>query len=189
MPGDHEILDAALQQFRERGITRTTADDIARQAGVNRTTLYRRFGSKDGFVRAAILLEVSRTMAEIKSRADAVDGYPARLTEGFVVAVRVLRSHPLLRRALTIDRSDSLEQLTIASAGILELATDFVLEMVAEAKAGYGVPPSASDPATAALLVRLLHSLVLIPDAPPRLRTTTELRQFAREQLVPLFAT
>ena len=41
------ILDAALVEFDRHGIRRVALDDVARRAGVSRTTIYRRFANRD----------------------------------------------------------------------------------------------------------------------------------------------
>jgi AcrR family transcriptional regulator len=50
---DVAILEAALEQLALTGVRRTSADDVARRAGVNRATLYRRFGSREQLLAAA----------------------------------------------------------------------------------------------------------------------------------------
>ena len=63
---DTRIKEAALEQFSLVGIRRTSADDIAKRAGVNRATLYRRMGGREEITRAALSHEVRRTLAEIE---------------------------------------------------------------------------------------------------------------------------
>lgn len=46
------ILNAALDRFGRYGLRRTSMEDIARQAGVSRTSIYFHFGSKDQVFRA-----------------------------------------------------------------------------------------------------------------------------------------
>ena len=41
------ILDAAVVEFEQHGFRRVALDDVARRAGVSRTTIYRRFASRD----------------------------------------------------------------------------------------------------------------------------------------------
>jgi len=48
------ILDTAIKLFCEEGIHATGVDRIIEQSGVSRMTLYNRFGSKQGLVRAAL---------------------------------------------------------------------------------------------------------------------------------------
>lgn len=44
------LVAAAFELFEERGFDATTAEDIARRAGVGRTTFFRTFGSKDDVI-------------------------------------------------------------------------------------------------------------------------------------------
>ena len=51
---DRLILETAKRLLRERGYDRLTMDGVAREAGVARTTVYRRYGDKADLVSAAI---------------------------------------------------------------------------------------------------------------------------------------
>ena len=42
-----QILDAALEEFAERGFAATTMDDIARRCGLSKGGLYAHFAGKD----------------------------------------------------------------------------------------------------------------------------------------------
>lgn len=57
----HQLLDAALQVFIERGYARASMDAVARTAGVSRKTLYARYASKAEVLTAVVnrLLESS----------------------------------------------------------------------------------------------------------------------------------
>ena len=54
---DRLILEAAKRQLRELGYDRLTMDAVASQAGVARTTVYRRYRDKVDLVSAAIDIE------------------------------------------------------------------------------------------------------------------------------------
>jgi AcrR family transcriptional regulator len=54
---DRAILEAALDLFVKRGFDRVSIDDIAEQAGVARTTVYRRWTSKAALIAEAIASE------------------------------------------------------------------------------------------------------------------------------------
>lgn len=51
---DRRLLLAALELLAERGYKGATTREIARRAGVNEVTLFRRFGSKEALLRAAL---------------------------------------------------------------------------------------------------------------------------------------
>jgi len=48
------ILDAAVVEFEQHGFRRVALDDVARRAGISRTTIYRRFRNKDELIAAVI---------------------------------------------------------------------------------------------------------------------------------------
>ena len=48
------VLDAAAGCYLTLGVTKTTASDIARAAGMSRATLYRRFGSHEAIFMAVL---------------------------------------------------------------------------------------------------------------------------------------
>ena len=68
---DQAILQAALELFTEHGHAGTSIEQIARRAGVGKLTVYRRWGSKDELIAAA----VESARGEIPSPAtDELDG-------------------------------------------------------------------------------------------------------------------
>lgn len=54
MDPSERLLLAALELLSERGYKGATTKEIARRAGVNEVTLFRRFGSKEALLRAAL---------------------------------------------------------------------------------------------------------------------------------------
>src|SRR5436309_4410355 len=71
---DRLLLEAARRQLRDVGYARLTMDAVAREAGVARTTLYRRYRDKAELVSAAIdrLRRPSRRPDTGSARADLV---------------------------------------------------------------------------------------------------------------------
>ena len=59
------ILDAALVEFDRHGIRRVSLEDVARRAGVSRTTIYRRFANREELVAAVMDRENARLFADI----------------------------------------------------------------------------------------------------------------------------
>jgi AcrR family transcriptional regulator len=49
------VIEALLGELAEHGLAGTTMEGVARRAGVNKTTLYRRWGSKEDLVLDALL--------------------------------------------------------------------------------------------------------------------------------------
>lgn len=49
------VIDAVLRELSETGYARLRIEDVAERAGVNKTTIYRRWGSKSGLVATALI--------------------------------------------------------------------------------------------------------------------------------------
>ncbi len=66
-----EVLDAATQLFWEKGYKGTSVNDLVEAMGLNKQSMYKEFGSKDGLFLACIDNYVSNTtqkLSEILSR-------------------------------------------------------------------------------------------------------------------------
>lgn len=187
------LLDAAVEQLVLTGVRRTSADDIARRAGVNRATLYRRVGTKDEIVHQAFLRETVRSLARIEA---AIGKVPAAGTPGFdpvayvvrffTVTLAEVRGHDLLDRLLRTDREATLVSLTTDAGDILALAAGLVADRIRSLRLYVGHDRTDDVPAIAAALARLTQSLLLTPDGPPATRTAAQRRTFVEAVVVPL---
>ena len=88
-------LDAAAACYLRLGVARTTAADIAREAGFSRATLYRRFGSHEA-VFLAVLTRESEAMAVEAGEHLAAFADPAeQVIEGMLFSIGQIRSRPV----------------------------------------------------------------------------------------------
>src|SRR5687767_15381502 len=98
---EERVLDAALRCIARWGVAKTTLDDIAREAGVSRATVYRLFpGGKDTVVRAAVAAEVDAVGAELAARTAPLDDVEDVLVAVITYGTEVLRRHPALQYLL-----------------------------------------------------------------------------------------
>ena len=102
------ILDAARTTFAELGYQRTTTREIASRAGVHEPLLYRRFGSKAGLFRAAVLVPFGEVVSSYLRLWRGQLEEPVSLRElvtNFVDPLyRLLREHSELAMALVQAR-------------------------------------------------------------------------------------
>ncbi|MFE0458406.1 TetR/AcrR family transcriptional regulator [Kitasatospora sp. NPDC058965] len=99
---EQRILDAAYQLLLTVGLQRITMADLARQAGVSRATLYRRWRG----VHEVLGELTKREWTTLALDAMPEDGSPlgrAGLVDGVVRLARGIRVHPLLRRIVELD--------------------------------------------------------------------------------------
>lgn len=190
---DAHILRAALEQFALTGVRRTSTDDIARRAGVNRATLYRRLGAKNDIVAAAFLYEAGRVLTQIDSGSGVLAEQPSDAEiDDYIVrfcttTLTTVRDNRLLHQLLEVDRDETLRALTIGAGDVVELAAAFLAERIRLVREHSGGSTEASEIGSlSAILARLTQSLLLTPDGPPRLHTDAEITAFSASVLVPL---
>jgi AcrR family transcriptional regulator len=97
------ILDAAVRCAGKIGLRRVTVDDIAKEAGLARVTLYSHFSAKEEILRAALLRELAAFLAALENEFARYDDPEVRVVETVVVAVRTLRSHEVVQHLLRTE--------------------------------------------------------------------------------------
>ncbi|NEA23316.1 TetR/AcrR family transcriptional regulator [Actinomadura bangladeshensis] len=176
---DTRILDAALAEFETYGLRRVSVEDVAKRAGVARTTIYRRFTNKEQLLQAVILRECRRFLTAI---AEATEGLPSAedaVVEGFVVGLRSARTHPLMRRVLESEPEAFVPQLSMNGGAVMLAARDILADRLRRAR-----PGAAEDHNTVAeVLLRLAVSLLLVPGGGLALEGDDAVRAFARDYL------
>ena len=95
------ILDAAVVEFERHGFRRVALDDVARRAGVSRTTIYRRFANKDELVGAVIERENVRLFADIAAELTRAAPQSNYYVEAFTLSILKFRSHRVLHQMIT----------------------------------------------------------------------------------------
>lgn len=183
---EERIIDAALVQFERVGVRKTTIEDIARAAEVDRATVYRRIGSRDDVVNAAFEREVRRLLADLGEIPARHDTFEAIVVDVFTTVIVRWRTHPLVERLLTLEADRILPQLTVDGASFFLLsvaASTEILRKVLEDNRFPEVPDLANRVEVAC---RLVHSLILQPVG--AIDTTSEeaLAAFARAYVVPI---
>jgi AcrR family transcriptional regulator len=171
------ILDAALVQFETFGVRRATMQDVAHRARLARKTLYRRFANKDALVEAVILRELARGLAEIEVATAGLATVGERLVEGFVVALRAARRHPLLNRLLTSE-PDALPYLTTEAGSALGVIHGFLVNGIRSAH-DPGSDPAFDVEIVAEGLLRFAHSYMLTRRIALPLNDDKQVRAFA----------
>ncbi len=97
-----DIVEAALTLFDERGFADVTMEEVAAAAGVSRSTVYRRFPTKEDIVLAiprGWLVEFEAAVAELGDDATLADVVEAG---GLAVAAHIDADHERVRIALAV---------------------------------------------------------------------------------------
>lgn len=89
---DGRLAAATLACIGRRGFTKLTVDEVAREAGTSRATLYRMFPSKQALVAAAVADEADRIARTVVLAATAAADLEDAVARVVIVAHRELRA-------------------------------------------------------------------------------------------------
>jgi AcrR family transcriptional regulator len=178
------ILEACYACIARHGFARTTVEDVAREAGLSRATLYRAFpGGRDDLLRETVVWEMGRFFGRL---AEAVAGAPDFATlveEGLRFARAAILEHQVLQTVLVTEPEMLLPLMTVETERPLRFVVGY-LEPFLEREQRAGRLRSGVEVADAAEYTgRLLLSLI---GSPGRwdLTDPSEVRLLVREQLL-----
>ncbi|MBM3674584.1 MAG: TetR/AcrR family transcriptional regulator [Actinobacteria bacterium] len=100
---EERILDAALVCLARFGVAKTTLDDVAREAGCARATVYRYFASKAALLGAAADGERERISAAVDAAGASADTLGDALSAMLLTAARELSAQEALQRVLEVE--------------------------------------------------------------------------------------
>lgn len=175
------IVDATLRCLARQGLAKTTVDDIAREAGISRATLYRTFpGGKESVIAGVVDTEAARFFSAVAvAMGDAYDLEDV-LVAGMVEAATRLSSHEALCYLFEHEPGTVLPHLAFSRMdGLLQSVGD----MAAPFFARWLEPDQAARAAEWA--VRIVLSYLCMPDAEVDLTDPDSARWVARRFVLP----
>ncbi|AGZ51542.1 bacterial regulatory s, tetR family protein [Mycobacterium kansasii 662] len=94
---DRTILDTARTVFETYGLRRANIEDVAARAGVSRSTIYRRFPTKDELFERVVRREAELFFTTLDTATEGLDPQQA-VIEAFALGVRLIEDSPLYAR-------------------------------------------------------------------------------------------
>ena len=182
------ILEAALRCVARWGMTKTTLDDVAREAGCSRATIYRAFpGGKQSVIHAMGERELRRFLDDLSAKVAAVGSLREMLTVGLVEGVTAIRTHEALQYLIVHEPGPVLALVSFDRLEpLLTLGTEFgapelerflapevareTAEWVVRTIIGHGLEADChdlTDPAVADRFVATFMLPGLVPDLLP----------------------
>jgi AcrR family transcriptional regulator len=176
------ILDAALVEFERHGVHRVALDDVARRAGVSRTTIYRRFANRDELVEAVIERENVALFADIAAELRNTGPKTNVYVEAFTLSILRFRTHRVLDQLITDEPALVLAQAKRHYPKAIDRMAE-ALRVIFPA----GFADRIGDAAVTELadsILRYAFMVLVLPSAQP-LDTADEIRAFAETHFLP----
>lgn len=174
--GDVEriVLDAALACSHRLGFSKVTIDDICRESGVSRASVYRLFpGGRDVLFEALRVRELHQFFDHVLAEVEGATSVEAIVVNSVVTATSLLQADEHLAMMLSSEPGEALGQLTAAGLPrIIRMATE-ALSPQLEPLLGRGAAHRLID-----LVVRLTVSHFLSPVDSVDLNDATSAQQF-----------
>lgn len=175
------ILAAAAAEFTEVGVRQANVDEVARRAGVSRSTLYRRFPNKESLLIAVAEELYEQGMVGLDA---AIRGLGPReaVVEAFAVGAAMIADDPLMRRLVLTDHD-----MSTITGSVTALFIDIATARVASTLRSAGAAMPDDDLIDAVEIhVRLVISFLVMPTSDESRSRPERVREFAAKFLAPM---
>jgi AcrR family transcriptional regulator len=180
-PQEQRVIDAVLRCVSRWGVAKTTLDDIAREAGLSRATVYRLFpGGKDAVLHEVATAEVGRFFAAVAARFEAAGDLEELVVAGITEAGQHLLCHTALQYLLVHEPETVLPRVAF---GEMDAVLRAVRAFASPYLARYLAPEDA--PEAAEWVARIVMSYVLCPADGVDLADEQSVRKLVRAFVLP----
>ena len=119
-----QILAAAESVIARYGVSKTTMDDIGKQAGVSRPTVYRYFGDRDNLLGALIERRARMLFDRARNYIFGFESFAEQLVEGLLYLIDHGRRDPIMRILVGPEHLSVTTPIVNGSAMVAELTAE-----------------------------------------------------------------
>ncbi|HEX3283443.1 MAG TPA: helix-turn-helix domain-containing protein [Mycobacterium sp.] len=185
-PSTEAILVAAVVEFERHGLRRVALDDVARRAGVSRTTIYRRFANKDELIAAVVERENVALFADIAAELKQAGPQSNYYVEAFTLSILRFRRHRVLNRMMSDEPALVLELARRHYGAAIGRMADALRVIFPDGFADRIGEHAVSE--LADTILRYAAMALLLPGAQP-LESADDIRAFAAQHFLPSLPT
>ena len=173
-----KILEAAIRCVKQLGIERVTLNDIAKEAGVARSTVYSHYANKEEVVRFALLQSAYQFSEKLVTAIIEIPAGAARIVEAVVITLRTLPNESCLALVSDSTLSQMVNEHTLTTEAGFDINTELFKFLLGEHSLS-----EAQVREHAEFAIRTMFSLLMMLS--PNERTEDELRGFVARWLLP----
>lgn len=177
---DARIVDAALACFARFGVTKTTFEDIAQEAGCARATLYRYFGGKQDLLAGVVRAEVRRLGTALEDELADAQSLEEVVVRALTLVGREFAAHDALRHILEVEPEVILPHVAFDGAHRIFATASALLAP----HLGRFLPPEEAVRASE-WLCRLACAYLFSPSETVSLSDEESVRRFVRRFVLP----
>lgn len=179
------ILEAAKECFARYGYQKTSMEDIAREAGLSRRSVYRYFPDKSALFAEVAAKQTKLFLGEIVRRTAELDGLSAQIEEVARLTNRFIREDPISAALLRVDPDALARMVSTEARGLLAMAMEAIVPLIEDARASGEVRTDLHVHRAAEWIARMIFSLSATPSVTFDIGDPEQTAAFIREFLVP----
>jgi AcrR family transcriptional regulator len=157
------ILSAARRCYLAAGIEKTGMREVAAQAGVARSTLYRYFATRDEVLVAVIRQDMVSLGERLRLCLKAYPEPEHHIVEGLVLAIEEIPRLPLLNAVFASETGSRARRVIWGSPEIIELGNDFMQDVIAPALQQNRLQDQVAPEVLVEWVYRILISFLTLP--------------------------
>lgn len=177
------ILDAALECYGAKGIGNTSLDEVAKVAGIGRTTLYRYVDNRDDLLNKVVLRDARQQQEEMSVLTRYHDNFADSLVDSIVYIMRGRRSRPMNVLLFGSDDDAVIERVNLSPVNFYSMSETMLEPLFKQAMDSGQIRPGVTLGQMSQWVARVILSLVNYPEE--YLEDENALREFLRNFLVP----
>lgn len=158
------LLEATYACVARFGLAKTTVDDVVKESGVSRATVYRVFpGGRDELLRAVVGWEMGRFFGRLAEAVAGAADFAALVEDGLIFAHRAVREHEVLQKVLVTEPERLLPLMTTEQERPLQFITAFLVPYLEREEEQGRLRPGVDQARAAEFVARMLLSLIGSP--------------------------
>ena len=177
------ILDAALLCYQEHGVSGTAMEDVARQAGVGRATLYRHFSNQEALLTEVMTRNIDQLHQLMASSLKGWTQPEEYFVEAALVIIRECHERSLTAFLIGDDAAIPAVSRITFSPAMVAVGNKLIDPFYQRAKAEGILRPWVTKALLQEWTSRLLLSFLTNPS--PHLNTENKMRRFFYDAVMP----
>ncbi|HET9729806.1 MAG TPA: TetR/AcrR family transcriptional regulator [Acidimicrobiia bacterium] len=158
------LLAATYACVARFGLGKTTIEDVVKESGVSRATIYRQFpGGRDELLLETVGWEVANYFSELADQVRDAPDLVELLTRGLAFAHRSITEHAVLRKMMDTEPERLLPLLTTEATRTLPFIADFLQPYLRREATAGRLRPGVDLTQAAEYLARSILSLIGAP--------------------------
>jgi TetR/AcrR family transcriptional regulator len=178
---DRTILDTARTVFETYGVRRANIEDVAARAGVSRSTIYRRFPTKDDLFEKVVRREAELFFSTLDQATTGRNPQEA-VIEAFALGVRLVRDSPLYSRIVESE-PELFGMFSRSDVFPIRQFADGIAHTLRRCGADIAEPDLAN---IADILLRVALGIIVFPTNRLDTSDPAAVREYAARYLVPI---